>query len=165
MSEELDLDAELSELESVVSAEADPQPEPQSSPQNQLETDIRQLLESRDDKPTQEQIEAWKAKHGQDAVQLISLDSDNVYIYTHITLGQWERVQTIMQDAQQKGMAQQVEKRLKKKVVKSAVLWPKLTDEFFENSRAGLLDTLYQLILVQSYFLTPQQAMTLTVQL
>ena len=55
---------------------------------------------------------------------------------------------------------------LKEKVVQNCVLWPKpLPVEFFYNSRAGIVDGLYEAIMIQSGFLSPQQLMLLTTQL
>ena len=64
-----------------------------------------------------------------------------------------------------KGDADEVEEKLKEKVVLYCVLYPSLNNNWLEYCKAGVLDSLYQMILLNSGFLTPQQAMLLTTQL
>jgi hypothetical protein len=59
----------------------------------------------------------------------------------------------------------EIEERMKEKVVQYCVLWPSLSDDWLQNCKAGVLDSLYQMVLLNSGFLTPQQAMLLTTQL
>jgi hypothetical protein len=161
---ELDLDAELAAL----AAEITPEPEEQviQYPENSMREDILSLLSQHPDAPSGEQILKWKLQHGDDALQVYALDKKNVFIYTHITLGQWEKIQAIHQQIQQGNpQAMQIEKTIREKVIRSAVLWPELPIDFFQKCRAGLPNSLYELIMLQSYFLTPQQAITLTTQL
>ena len=57
---------------------------------------------------------------------------------------------------------------MREKVIQSCVLYPppkSLTLEFFYRSRAGVIDSLYDSIMLHSYFLQPQQTMMLTAQL
>ena len=88
-----------------------------------------------------------------------------MYVYTHLTLPQWEKINDLVAKAQGTPMADKINNMIREKVIRTAVLWPKLPPKFFQTCRAGLPDTLYQLILIHSYFLSPQQAMTLTTQL
>jgi hypothetical protein len=89
----------------------------------------------------------------------------DVYIFTHLKRGQWKKIQELMQKAQAQGQID-VEDMLKEKTVIYCTLWPTpLPIEFFYNSKAGVVDSLYQVILLNSYFLSPQQAMMLTTQL
>ena len=55
--------------------------------------------------------------------------------------------------------------KLKEKVVLYCVLWPSVDEKWLDYCKAGILDSLYQMILLNSGFLTPQQAMLLTTQL
>lgn len=156
-----ELDAMLAEVEEAEAAET-----PTQVPlDEQLKQDVLALLKDRDDAPTADQIQAWKDKHGQEAVQVLGLDKDNVYIYTHLTLPQWEKINELVAKLQGTPMADEINSRIREKVIRAAVLWPRLEPDFFQTCRAGLPDTIYQLILIHSYFLSPQQAMTLTTQL
>lgn len=163
-----DLDAGLDAISAEVqqSVPEEPVEQVQSiTPAEQMRVDILSMLSGHPDAPSEDQIEAWKAKVGQDGLQVIAFDRTNVFIFTHLTLRQWERIQEIMQEAQKSGQGADLQKKLRDTVVRSAVLWPRLQPEWFDTARAGLPDTLYELILVNSYFLSTQQAMTLTTQL
>ena len=94
----------------------------------------------------------------------MALSEDDIYIFTHLKRGQWQKIQEIIAKAAEVGNAD-AEDKLKEKVIQHCVLWPSLTLEFFYNSKAGVIDSLYQVILLNSFFLTPQQAMLLTTQL
>ena len=133
--------------------------------QQQLHNDIMSLLYNAPGGPKPTDVEAWKDQYGEDAVYVLGLGPGDVYVYTALTLGQWEKIQSIIQQAQGTPMAEQVEKILRERVIRTTVIWPTLDSTFFNVCRAGVPDSLYQAILLHSYFLTPQQVMTLTVQL
>lgn len=126
---------------------------------------IMELLANTPGAPNAATIEKWKAQLGQNAVHVMAFGEGDVYIFTHLKRGQWKKIQELMAKAQETG-ATDVEDALKEKVVTYCTLWPKpLPVEFFYNSKAGVVDSLYQVILLNSYFLSPQQAMMLTTQL
>lgn len=163
---ETNLDMDLQAIEDMIEEQA-PAEEPlqEAVPlQEEMRQEITNLLADREDAPSADQILAWKEAHGQDAIQLLGLDKSNVYIYTHLTVAQWDKIQGIIQKVQGTPMADNIERMIRDNVVRTAVLWPELP-KALGSMRAGLPDTLYQLILIHSYFLSPQQAMTLTVSL
>ena len=125
------------------------------------------MLKNAKDAPGERQIAIWKQQHGANGVYAIGMGEGDVYIFTHLKRGQWKKIQEIMAKMQQAGHENMdAEDEMKQKVVQHCVLWPKpLPIEFFYNSRAGVLDAIYQSILMNSYFLTPQQTMMLTTQL
>ena len=126
---------------------------------------ILELLENTPGAPSQAQINQWKAQYGVNGVHVMALGEGDIYIFTHLKRGQWKKIQELTAKAQET-QATDVEDMLKEKVIQYATLWPKpLSVEFFYNSRAGVVDSLYQVILLNSYFLSPQQAMLLTTQL
>lgn len=128
---------------------------------------IMELLKGTEGAPTEAQINKWKMEYGANGVHVLALGEGDVYIFTHLKRGQWKKIQEVIAKMQETGTAgADLEDSLKEKVVQHSVLWPRpLTLEFFYNSRAGVMDSLYQVILLNSYFLTPQQAMLLTTQL
>ena len=130
-----------------------------------MQEQIIDLLQSTPGAPDDTQINLWKRKFGDNAVHVMGLGEGDVYVFTHLKRGQWKKIQELMAKAQQSG-SQDVEDQLKERVLTHCVLWPgPLGPEFFYNSRAGVVDSLYQVILLNSYFLSPQQAMLLTTQL
>jgi hypothetical protein len=163
--EEFDLERELDRMQSALKESAVVQEE--TAPVSREEFIRLQILDTlykREDAPSAEQIDAWKQKHGSEGVQVLALDSQNVYIFTHLTWGQWERVSKLSESIQKQGNAD-AEKAMREAVVRAAVLWPKLPADFFQNCRAGLPTTLMDQIMIVSYFLNPEQAMSLTTRL
>ena len=126
---------------------------------------IMELLSNTPGAPNLATIERWKAQLGKNAVHVMAFGEGDVYIFTHLKRGQWKKIQEMMAKIQEGGASPDVEDQLKEKVISYCCLWPKLGVEFFYNSRAGVADSLYQVILLNSYFLSPQQAMLLTTQL
>lgn len=159
--EELDLDAELDKLISDAARNrVDSEVEEPVSTEEVLRTQILDMFYNHKDAPTPEMIAGWKKKYGENGVQVIAFDSETVYVFTHLTYSQWEK----LQEAQRKG-GPDITKAMTDTVLKMAILWPKITPDHFANNRAGLYQTLYEQILVNSYFLSPQQAITLTTRL
>jgi hypothetical protein len=117
--------------------------------------------------PTDEQIAGMKKQFGEDNVHVIAFGKGDVYIFTCLKRSQWQAIQKKMQELQGQGNAAPaaLEDKLKETVVQHCVVWPKLPLEFFYNSKAGIVDTIYQMIMLQSYFIAPQQAVFLTTKL
>lgn len=171
------LDQELEEmnkkLDAKMKAEQAAAVEEESEEQEEVfeETDsikdqVVGLLKKSAGAPTDAQIAQWKAQHGQNGVYAIGMGEGDVYVFTHLKRGQWKKIQEIMGKMQATDDSFDAEDEMKKKVVQYCVLWPQpLPLEFFYNSRAGVLDAIYQSILLNSYFLSPQQTMMLTTQL
>ena len=105
-------------------------------------------------------------KHGNNSIYAIGMGEGDIYVFTHLKRGQWKKIQEIMGKMQAADESFDAEDEMKKKVVQYCTLWPApLPLEFFYNSRAGVLDAIYQSFLLNSYFLSPQQTMMLTTQL
>ena len=129
-----------------------------------MRSQILDLLNGIKDGPTEQDIANWKAKFGENAVHAMAFGENDVYVFTHLQRGQWKKIQELAAKAQEIGDTD-MEDSLKEKVCQYCILYPSLPVEFFYTSRAGVVDSLYQVILLNSYFLTPQQAMLLTTQL
>lgn len=126
---------------------------------------VRQLLKDTEGSPSEAQIEAWKKEKGE--VYCLALGKGEVYLFTFLKRAQWQRIRDIIDEMRVKDVvkADKLEGQLKEKVVQGCMLWPKLTVEFFTNARAGIVDALYESIMFNSAFLTPQQVVQLTVSL
>ena len=137
------------------------------SPAEQQRLAILDLLSRVKGAPDARGIAALKAKHGENGVKVLALGEDDVYMFTYLKRGQWQHIQKVIQAAASSDLNANPDEMLKEKVIQYTVLWPKgvSSPEFLFNSRAGVIDTLYQTILLNSYFLSPQQAMMLTTQL
>lgn len=149
-------------------AEENPQEETEDlSPEEMQRKMIMELIDRHPRAPSHEQIEALKAKYGKNGVHVLALGEDDIYIYTYLRRGQWDQIQKLVQASAAGEVGGDPDRMLQEKVVQYTVLWPKgvSSPEFLTNSRAGVIPTLYQVVLLNSYFLSPQQAMMLTTQL
>ena len=155
--EEMDLDKELEDIKQEADV-ASPVAE-------DMRSQILELLKNTPGAPSPQAIAKMKAEKGENAVHVIAFGEGDVYIYTHLDRGTWKKVNETMIQLQQQGNEPNLEDKLKEKVIQYSVLWPALPLEFFYKSRAGVVDSLYQVIMLQSYFLTPQQSISLSIQL
>lgn len=129
-----------------------------------MRSQIYDLLNKRPDAPSDGQIKLWKEEFGNNGIHVMAFGTDEVYIYHHITRKQWKTIKDLMSKVEGKE-AEELEEKLKEKVTLSCILYPKLNMNWIDNCKAGVIDSLYQMILLNSGFLTPQQAMLLTTQL
>ena len=168
---QMNLDSELEALsqkidtQNIAQAEAEATTQQAAEDNPDMKSQILDLLKRIPGAPGAQQIQAWKAQHGQNGVHVMALGEEDVYIFTHLQRGQWKKIQQIINKLQEAGSNSDLEDSLKEKVIQNSILWPELPIEFFYGSRAGVVDSLYQVILLNSYFLSPQQAMLLTTQL
>jgi hypothetical protein len=131
----------------------------------QMKDQILQLLEGEEDAPSEEMISVWKEKYGKNGLHVMAFGEGDVYIYHHLTRGEWKKIKDLMNRLRQSSDTDEVEEKLKEKVVLYCTLYPSVDEKWLEYCKAGVLDSLYQMILLNSGFLTPQQAMLLTTQL
>jgi hypothetical protein len=159
-----ELEKELETLDKVVEEQA---PAPAPSIEDSMRDEILRHLQQHPKAPSESDIKGWKAKYGESGIQVSAFDSENVFVYTHLTLAQWEKIDALRKKMATTSGAEQdaTEKRVREAVLKGCVLWPKLDEQFFQTCRAGLPTTLFDLVMINSYFLTPQQALTLTTKL
>lgn len=140
--------------------------EPELETQPEMKDQILQLFAKMKNKPSSEMIEAWKEKYGQSGVHVMAFGEDDIYVYHHLTRGEWKKIKELMNKMKESnGDVEEIEEKLKEKVVLYCVLWPSVDNQWLEYCKAGVLDSLYQMVLLNSGFLTPQQAMLLTTQL
>jgi len=165
---QMDLEKELEMLEQeVVAKEEEKLTESLKEIETpQMKDQILELLENDPNAPSEEAINAWKSKYGKNGVHVMAFGEDDIYIYHHLTRGEWKKIKDIMGRLKDSGSdSEEVEEKLKEKVVLYCTLYPSVDQEWLEYCKAGVLDSLYQMILLNSGFLTPQQAMLLTTQL
>ena len=159
--------AQQRELEAARAAEAsEDEPAAEAPEEMTVEDQVRKMLMDHKSAPSEAQIEAWKRQYGDDGIQVLSMGANDVYVFTYLRRASFQKIQTAMaKQAQIEGMAKDPEEFMMEQVLKQCVLWPKLSIEFFYNSRSGVIPTLYSSVMLNSYHLTPQQAMVITAQL
>ena len=146
-------------------AEAAQQQEQAQSPEEALKIDILKVLATNPQRPSDEQISQWKKKFGDESITVTAFDKQNVFVYSYITLADWEAINAFAEKARGTSVASQLERTLKEKIVRKALLWPQVNEKFFKEARAGLLDALYNGVMLQSYMLQPQQVLMLSTKL
>ena len=165
---EMDLEKELEALSIQAKpkvVEPEPQPEPVQEQPQDLKSQILELLQGEENAPTLELIDAWKEQYGRSGIHVMAFGEGEVYIYHHLTRGEWKKLKELMAKLQESENADEIEEKLKEKIVLHCILWPSVNPQWLDNCKAGVVDSLYQMILLNSGFLTPQQAMLLTTQL
>ena len=169
---EMNLDDELKALENEIEPK-DPEqimiePEVDASEvsgQTDLKDQILELLEGEENPPSADLIAAWKSTYGKNGIHVMAFGEGDVYVYHHLTRGEWKKIKEIMNKLRESNNPEEVEEKLKEKVVLYCIVWPSVDENWLDYCKAGILDSLYQMILLNSGFLTPQQAMLLTTQL
>lgn len=168
--EDLDpVEETLRAMESQVAAlpvqqEEEPKEEPKTPDELRKEAAIR-ALEALPSAPTAELIAKWKKNYGDDSVHLIALGRKDVYVFTSLTKGRWDKIREFTAKQQQAQPDKDPADLLKEKVVLASVLWPKLDVSFLVNSKAGTIDTIFESIMMTSYFLNQPQIAALTHEL
>lgn len=164
-----ELDSLISEAKPKQQEKVEPQAQPETitreESQDTMRSQILSMLASDPSAPSMEEIDSWKETYGSNGIHVMSFgDADN-YIYHHLTRGEWKKIKDVMKALRDSENAEELEEKLKERVVCSCILWPLADEEWLNQSKAGAVDSLYQMILLNSGFLTPQQAMLLTTQL
>jgi hypothetical protein len=158
------------EVEQQKAAEAATPAQPEKTQEEMIREQIMELLKRTPGAPNEAQIAQLKKAYGENGVHVVALGDGDVYIFTHLRRGQWKKIQEIVaKAAQTEAFGGKADDMLKEKVIQHCILFPQGARDgdptFLTNSRAGVIDTLFELVMLHSYFLTPQQAMQLTISL
>lgn len=134
------------------------------------EDSIKDRLYSIPGAPTPDQIEAWKSNWGSEGVFVVSVAIEDTYVMRYLKTNEWQAIQAesralSMQYQNNPEALAMVEEDIKKKVIKTCTLWPKVSNNHFDEKRAGLLDQLHYVVMMNSYFFAPQQALAFTAML
>jgi len=138
--------------------------EDDEAPAGTLRKELFALMAEGENPPTVETINKWRAEYGKGNLHLVGFGYGHVYIFKPLTLSVWRSIRE-MGGAQQELGHKDVEGFMKEKVAQQCVLWPQMKKNHFETAHAGVLENLYNVIMLNSYMLTPQQAMALTIEL
>jgi len=160
------LEKERKQREVEAAKEAPEQPR-ELTQEESIEQQVLHMLRNTKGAPNEAGIAKLKQQYGEKGVYVVALGEGDVYVFTHLRRGQWKMIQEYVGKASQtEAFGGKADDMLKEKVLTRCVLFPKVDDErFLHNSRAGVIDTLFELIMLNSYFLTPQQSLALTVTL
>jgi hypothetical protein len=143
------LAAQSANIEATIAPPAAQQATPTEPDREQNRDLVMEEFGTIEGKPDASQIEQWKQQH--EEVSLVGLSAEEMYIFRPIRRIEWKALRSAASD----------EENFKEAVVGKAVLWPKIGLGWFASSRAGTTDTLYELILLNSNFLSPDMAVAL----
>jgi len=105
-------------------------------------------------RPSDQQVEQWKAKYGD--VFVSGFSNDEVYVWRAISRKEWIVLQTELEEAQ-KNNVQLNPMKIEESMVAKCLLWRSL-EVSWDDSKAGTLSTLHEQIMQNSNFYTPQGA-------
>jgi hypothetical protein len=167
-------DAKLAEerakaKESKTKQEPEATPEAES-PEETMRDRVLEKLYSMPGAPTPNNIASWKRQYGDDNVNVIAFGDEDVYVFVPLSRSQWQNIQSTAQAAAGTSAAptqEKLQEMMMESVIKYAVKWPASVRsvEFAHASKAGVIPTLHEVIMLHSYFLNPAQAMMLTTKL
>lgn len=138
----------MSEQEQPVVENIQPQVVP-PAPAPEKPDYIMEEFDERTDKPNAAQIEQWKQQHGE--VHLFGLDANEMYIFRPLRRLEYRNMRKQAQD----------DESFRETVVNKVVLWPDLDITFSASCKAGTIDTLFDMIMLHSNFLSPEMAVGL----
>lgn len=161
-----EIEEEVDEVEVLLSQPVKIEPKeelpaaPQPSQEEQLKAQLVQTLQNIPGAPSPAQIEALKAAHGKDGIFIFAVSATEAYVFTYLRRQRWMGINEAAPKAPDPNLF------IKEQVVKSCVLFPKVNNlTWMQSSKAGLVDTLFEVIMAHSAFLQLPQAMMLTTQL
>ena len=117
--------------------------------------EITAFLESRG--VTKENIEQLKARHK--SVYTFSPSDTDVYLWRPCMKKEWDAIQLRL------GTKDNGEEKVAKAVVNRCVLFPMMNDALLDQTRAGFLTTMFNVILLGSYFFSPETSMQHVIEL
>lgn len=127
----------------------------QSEVEAPKEVSVVEFLKQIPGAPTEDNITAWKSMHGK--VYSICFSPDDIYIWRPIKRREYQQMMAAIQAAK----AQNSEEMLKEQIVTRTVLWPQMDLIRMNTCPAGLVDTLFGVIMLGSYFISADSAMSL----
>jgi len=137
---------------------AEPVSAAESGAPGEEQVDMLSLLAQIPGAPSQQQINAWKQQFGK--VYVFPVDMKEMYIWRPLRRREWQAIQAAGSD----GLAND-EAKFQEHVVLKAILWPQLDPVQLSLVRAGLIPTLFGVIMHGSYFFSPDFALSLVREL
>lgn len=126
--------------------------------EEQQEQQLPHILRQHPNAPSQDQIDQWKALHGD--VMVSGFSETELYVWRPLTRPEYVHIQDMAQNPES-GMNQY---KLEELICDTCVLW-KSTDRSWSEGKAGTPQTLSEQIMQNSNFLSPAAASMLVAKL
>lgn len=128
---------------------------------------IDALREQYENAPSREVIEGWKTTFG--SVAAFAPSADDLFLFRPLRRMEHRQITRDLRAFSESNAAKAdpsiVEDQLHEKVITSCLLFPKPDQDMFAFSEAGLMPTLFGLIMETSMFISPEQALRSTFKL
>jgi hypothetical protein len=123
-----------------------------TEPEQQKVFSAKEALKLIPGAPVQAQIDAWKSQFG--AVYSLPFSDREIFLWRPLNRFEWQ--QFVKNEALVKD-----EQKFQEQIVTRAVLYPKLDAMGINQTRAGTIQTLYQIIMQGSYFISAELAINM----
>lgn len=108
--------------------------------------------------PDANQIDMWKSEHGQHSVHALPISPKKIFVFRSMKYREWVNLTSEEQFAND-------QRRLAEHTIARSVLWPKMGPTETNMSEAGLIDTLFNVIMFYSDFVPPEMAIGMVEEL
>lgn len=126
-----------------------------SEPEQQLFPG-KALLQNLPGAPNEKTLDVWRQEFGR--IYMMAFDTTDLYIWRPLRFAEYRSLQA------NKALMEN-EMKFQEQIVVRCVLWPRLGPEELSMSRAGLISTLFNVIMQGSYFIAPEIALQLVTEL
>jgi hypothetical protein len=124
-------------------------------------TPLQIISEEYPDAPSIEAMTAWKATYG--ALHAFAPDNDTIFLFRPLKRIEHKNITRDIRQLADSNAAQSnpaiVEDALHEKVLQACMLHPKVGLDTFTNSDAGLIPTVFNLVMEHSKFISPERAL------
>lgn len=135
----------------------EPKPEVQATTETTAPKQLPDLLQEVNGAPSKDQIEKWKAVHGD--VYVSGFSETEMFVWRTLTRAEYVELQRALVEAQGKIDQYTVEENICSK----CVLWPALFN--WNTCKGGIPSSISEQVMTQSHFLSPQVSAMLVAKL
>lgn len=117
-------------------------------------TKLVEILKDFENTPDEVQLQEWKEVHG--SFYMSSVSGDDLFIWKAIKRQEYKTLFASMSQ-----VADNKQNMLEEFLVRRCLLWPKATPDWMQNTKAGVVTTLFRQIYFKSGFISDDQAMSM----
>tara|TARA_A100001011_G_scaffold393992_1_gene485295 strand:- start:1238 stop:1708 length:471 start_codon:yes stop_codon:yes gene_type:complete len=127
----------------------------------EAKTPLEIISEEYEGAPSVETMTSWKATYG--ALHAFAPDNETIFLFRPLKRIEHKNITQDIRQLSESNAAQAnpliVEDALHEKVLQACVLHPQVGLETFTNSDAGVIPTIFNLVMEHSKFISPEKAM------
>ena len=135
--------------------------EEQPAEEATAKTPLEIISEEYPDAPSVETMTSWKSTYG--ALHAFAPDNDTIFLFRPLKRIEHKNITRDIRQLAESNAAQTnpgiVEDALHEKVLQACMLHPKVNLDTFTNSDAGVIPTVFNLVMEHSKFISPEKAL------